>query len=133
MTSVERINEYITMNGENLTKGLRKPPVSWPENGQVVFDGVSFAYDVNMPRVLDNVSFEIKPREKIGLIGRTGSGKSTIFQAILLFAEPSGVITIDGINTKDISLHDLRKKISIIPVTSKREKCRCSFNIKHHS
>jgi ABC-type multidrug transport system fused ATPase/permease subunit len=119
MTSVERINEYITLDHENLDKSLVKPSDSWPEHGEVRFDDVSFAYDTVLPNVLEKITFRIQPREKIGIIGRTGSGKSSIFQAMLLFAEPSGQIIIDGLNTKDISLHDLRNKISIIPVITK--------------
>ncbi len=104
------------MTKENVN-GLLVPFNSWPEQGQVVFDNVSFAYDDHLPKVLKNVSFTINPREKVGIVGRTGSGKSTIFQALLRVAEPSGLVTIDGLNIRDINLNDLRSKIALIPVS----------------
>ncbi len=117
MTSIERINEYILLEKENTDKNHLTAIDSWPENGQVIFDSVSFAYDNHLPDVLKNVSFTINPKEKVGIVGRTGSGKSTVFQAMLRVAEPSGLLIIDGINIKDLSLKDLRSKISVIPVS----------------
>jgi ATP-binding cassette subfamily C (CFTR/MRP) protein 1 len=94
-----------------------KPFDSWPEQGLVEFEDVSFAYDEHLPNILKNVSIKICAKEKVGIVGRTGSGKSTIFQALLRVSEPTGFIIIDGINIKDMSLKDLRSKISIIPVS----------------
>ncbi len=64
---------------------------------------------------MKNLSFEILPQEKIGIIGRTGAGKSSIIAALFRMTEPQGDILIDGISTKSLGLHDLRKSISIIP------------------
>jgi ABC-type multidrug transport system fused ATPase/permease subunit len=122
MTSVERVNDYITIKGENLKFGLT-PFEPWPRNGEIVFDNVSFAYDEHLPNILKNISFKISPKEKIGVVGRTGSGKSTIFQALLRVAEPSGFLMIDGINIKDLCLTDLRSKISVIPVSFPVKTC----------
>jgi ATP-binding cassette subfamily C (CFTR/MRP) protein 4 len=66
-------------------------------------------------KVLKNLNFEIKGNEKIGIIGRTGAGKSSIIAALFRMTEPQGDILIDGISTKSLGLHDLRKSISIIP------------------
>jgi ATP-binding cassette subfamily C (CFTR/MRP) protein 4 len=65
--------------------------------------------------VLQDLSFEISAKEKIGIVGRTGAGKSSIIAALFRMTEPDGDIYIDDVRTKDIGLHDLRKNISIIP------------------
>ncbi len=80
-------------------------------------DKSSFAYDPRLPQVLRNLSFKINDKEKIGIVGRTGSGKSSIFEALLNTGFGSGRLVIDGIQIKDLSLHDLRSKISVIPVS----------------
>jgi ABC-type multidrug transport system fused ATPase/permease subunit len=118
MTSVERVNEYSTMNGENLKTAILKPFDAWPERGRIAFENVSFAYDKHLPNILKNVSFTINPKEKVGIVGRTGSGKSTVFQALIRMAEQSGSISIDGIDIKNLSLDYLRNKISAIPVSN---------------
>jgi ABC-type multidrug transport system fused ATPase/permease subunit len=117
MTSVERINEYIALAKEPLKTGVIEPLHSWPPNGEIEFRNVSFSYDPSLPSVLKDVSFKIKAREKVGIVGRTGAGKSTIFETLFRMAEPCGDIIIDGINTKHISLHNLRSSIAIIPVS----------------
>ncbi len=117
MTSVERINEYASLDDEESSTNKLKPSLNWPENGQISFENVSFAYDKNLPDALKNVSFKLNAKEKVGVVGRTGAGKSTIFQTLFRMAEPQGTVAIDGINIKDISLSDLRNKISIIPVS----------------
>lgn len=67
------------------------------------------------PPVLKNLNFTIYPKEKIGIVGRTGAGKSSLIQALFRLAEVEGKIEIDGIDAGEIGLHDLREKISIIP------------------
>jgi ATP-binding cassette subfamily C (CFTR/MRP) protein 4 len=117
MTSVERIIEYTNIKGENLKDDVKKVDKNWPREGKIEFENVSYAYDVNLPNVLQNITLKINSKEKIGIIGRTGAGKSTFFQALYRMAEPSGKILIDNINIKDVSLHELRSIISIIPVS----------------
>lgn len=73
------------------------------------------SYDANLPNVLKRVSLNISGSEKIGIVGRTGAGKSSFFQTIFRMYEPSGSIIIDGIDIKDLSLNDLRSKLTIIP------------------
>ncbi len=116
MTSVERVNEYIKLEKEQLHKCIIKPFDNWPASGQIEFDNVSFSYDKKLPKVLKNVSFKINNNEKVGIVGRTGAGKSTIFETLFRMAEPDGTVIVDGINVQDISLYDLRSKIAIIPV-----------------
>ena len=126
MTAVERAFEYVSLPGEEksdenkeklMIKKTKAPPKNWPTTGNIKFENVSFHYDANLPYVLNNLTFEIKSGEKIGIVGRTGAGKSSIIQTLFRMAEPDGTIYIDNLNIKDISLRDLRNKISIIPVT----------------
>jgi ABC-type multidrug transport system fused ATPase/permease subunit len=75
MTSVERVIEYSTIEGENLKSGRIKTGNDWPYDGKIVFDNVSYSYDDNLPSVLNNITVTVNAREKIGIVGRTGSGK----------------------------------------------------------
>ncbi|XP_033098314.1 multidrug resistance-associated protein 4-like isoform X2 [Anneissia japonica] len=116
MTSVERVLEYTKLKPEAPLRILAtKPPSSWPGDGGVSFKHVSLSYSPNGPNVLKNMTLEIFPKEKIGVVGRTGAGKSSLITALFRLAEPKGTITIDGIDISTIGLHELRKKISIIP------------------
>ena len=89
---------------------------NWPVQGYIEFFNYSVKYRKNLPAVLKKITLRIKPREKIGIVGRTGSGKSTIFLAILRIMEAeSGSIFIDGVKISELGLYDLRQKITIIP------------------
>ncbi|XP_072428524.1 ATP-binding cassette sub-family C member 5 isoform X3 [Chiloscyllium punctatum] len=117
-TSVERINHYIkTLKLEASARIKDKtPPADWPQQGQITFANVEMRYRENLPLVLKKVSFTIKPQEKIGIVGRTGSGKSSLGIALFRLVELSGgSIFIDGVNITEIGLADLRSKLSIIP------------------
>mgnify|MGYP002378626127 FL=1 len=138
MTSAERVIEYIDLPPEEI--GLKKNnlsiPTRWPI-GAIIFDNLSFRYSSTSPWVLKNISITIQPTEKvrfvfafrmnlfgnnrfqIGIVGRTGAGKSSIIQSLFRMAELDGRILIDGIDTQLISLHDLRRHISIIPQVDK--------------
>lgn len=86
---------------------------NWPTDGKITFHNVFLAYGDK--DVLKNLNFEILPKEKIGIVGRTGAGKSSVIAAIFRTTEPRGHIIIDGIRINDLGLHDLRRNISIIP------------------
>lgn len=121
MTSLERIKEYIAIEIENLEhNGKSKPDPDWPKAGRVEFKNVSFRYDPTLPNVLNNLTFTINSGEKVGVVGRTGAGKSSLVQALFRMAEPNGEILIDGISIKNIGLNDLRSHLSIIPVNFSR-------------
>ncbi|XP_035217642.1 multidrug resistance-associated protein 4-like isoform X2 [Stegodyphus dumicola] len=117
MTSVERVIEYSNLDSEAALESEKdkKPPKDWPGKGYIVYHNVNLRYSPNEPPVLKNLNFEIYPEEKIGIVGRTGAGKSSMIATLFRMTEPEGEVKIDGICTKDIGLHDLRKKISIIP------------------
>lgn len=117
MTSVERITEYIHLPSEPALESQPKycPPNDWPSNGEIILKDLSFRYSDNGNYILKNLNVRINANEKIGICGRTGAGKSSIVQAIFRLAELSGEIIIDGIATNRLGLHDLRKRISIIP------------------
>jgi ABC-type multidrug transport system fused ATPase/permease subunit len=121
MTSLERVNDYTSLKSEPLEKASTKPSKEWPSVGSITFEDVSFSYDENLPLVLKNLTIEIKGGEKVGVVGRTGAGKSSLFQALFRIVEFSGKILIDGVNIQAISLHELRRKIAIIPVTKTKQ------------
>jgi ABC-type multidrug transport system fused ATPase/permease subunit len=116
MTSVERILEYHALPEETLNAAKNEIEHDWPKSGEIQFQNVSFKYEVESKDALKELCFNIYPNEKIGIVGRTGAGKSSIVQALFRMAEPSGEILIDRVNIKDLSLHDLRSRLSFIPV-----------------
>jgi len=81
-----------------------------------MFDKVNLRYRPNTEIILRDLSFEVKPREKIGVVGRTGAGKSTICLSLSRIVESaSGSINIDGVNITDLPLNELRRRITVIP------------------
>uniref|UniRef100_A0A8C5FS48 Cystic fibrosis transmembrane conductance regulator n=1 Tax=Gadus morhua TaxID=8049 RepID=A0A8C5FS48_GADMO len=115
MTSVERVMEYTELESEAPWETEKRPPLDWPSQGLVTFDGVNFSYSADGPVVLRNMNATFLPREKVGVVGRTGAGKSSLVSALFRLAEPQGKIYVDGILTSELGLHDLRQKMSIIP------------------
>ncbi|CAB3245308.1 unnamed protein product [Arctia plantaginis] len=117
MTSVERILEYTKLPHEPAlySDPNKKPPSDWPKEGAIEFKDLTLRYTPDGNYVLHKLQFSIQPREKIGIVGRTGAGKSSIIQALFRLAYLEGAITIDGVDITSIGLHDLRQKLSIIP------------------
>ena len=94
----------------------RRPPKDWPQHGAIRFVNVKMGYRPNLPLALQEITFDVKPREKIGIVGRTGSGKSSLGSCLFRLVELNGgVIKIDDINIAEIGLEDLRSKLAIIP------------------
>jgi ATP-binding cassette subfamily C (CFTR/MRP) protein 4 len=114
MTAVERVVEYSELSWES-NDGVDTPPQSWPISGDISFHSVSLRYSSNDAPVLMNVSFNIKSREKIGIIGRTGAGKSSLIAVLFRLFHFEGSVVIDNVDTKSIPLTELRSKITVIP------------------
>ncbi|KAF9432269.1 hypothetical protein BGZ76_011034 [Entomortierella beljakovae] len=117
LNAIERITEYTVMKQEPpaIIEG-RRPPAAWPTGGSIEVKDLEMKYAPELETVLRGISFDIEPRQKIGVVGRTGSGKSTLALSLFRFVEPvGGSIHIDGINICDIGLDDLRSRLTIIP------------------
>nr|AIU41638.1 ABC transporter family protein [Hevea brasiliensis]ALG00771.1 inositol hexakisphosphate transporter [Hevea brasiliensis] len=115
--SIERIYQYSQIPSEapSVIEGFR-PPSSWPENGTIDLIDLKVRYAENLPTVLHGITCTFPGGKKIGIVGRTGSGKSTLIQALFRLIEPAeGRIIIDNIDISMIGLHDLRSRLSIIP------------------
>lgn len=115
--SVERVLEYSRLKSEAPEVIHRhRPPVSWPAAGAVEFKNFSTRYREGLDPVLKNINLDIKPHQKIGVVGRTGAGKSSLTLALFRIIEPTeGNISIDSLNTSTIGLLDLRRRLAIIP------------------
>ncbi|XP_037037714.1 multidrug resistance-associated protein 4-like isoform X1 [Bradysia coprophila] len=115
MTSVERSLEYRDLEPELQPEKPQEVGKSWPADGSIEFRNVFYKYFETAEPVLRNLSFIIKSREKIGIVGRTGAGKSSLIGAIFRLACIEGKVLIDGVDTGSIRLQDLRKRVAIIP------------------
>lgn len=118
--AVERILEYCGLKPEAPAEILEtQPAVSWPEEGGIKFEHYSTKYRQNLDLILRDVNLDIKPREKVGVVGRTGAGKSSLIMSLFRIIEPvAGRIIIDGVDITKIGLNDLRSHLSIIPQDS---------------
>ncbi|XP_074435937.1 ATP-binding cassette sub-family C member 10 isoform X5 [Larus michahellis] len=116
MVSVERTEEYTTDIPMEPQDKLVQVAADWPSQGLVEFQQVVLAYRAGLPNALDGVSFTVYPGEKVGIVGRTGSGKSTLFLALFRMLEPkSGRILLDGVDSQLVGLEELRSRLAIIP------------------
>lgn len=118
LSSVERIL-YYTSNVPNEAPAVvakHRPEKSWPAQGAMEFSNFVMKYRPDLPPVLNGLTLSIKAGEKVGIVGRTGAGKSSMMLAVYRIVEASeGSISIDGITISSIGLGDLRKKLAIIP------------------
>ncbi|CAI9105448.1 OLC1v1004373C1 [Oldenlandia corymbosa var. corymbosa] len=117
MVSVERIKQFTNIPSEAEWK--RKdvlPPPRWPDRGNIELEDLQVRYRPNTPLVIKGITLGINGGEKIGVVGRTGGGKSTLIQVFFRLVEPSGGrIIVDGIDISSLGLHDLRSRFGIIP------------------
>ena len=117
MISVERILQFTNIQNEApLVIEDNRPRPEWPERGCIEFRNLQVRYRPELPIVLHGITCTFPAEKKIGIVGRTGSGKSTLIQALFRLVEPSrGQIIIDGIDISMLGLQDLRSRLSIIP------------------
>jgi ABC-type multidrug transport system fused ATPase/permease subunit len=117
MNAVERIKEYLDVEQEaDAVVEKNRPPENWPSKGEVEFVNYSTRYRKELDLVLKKLTFKIEPRQKVGIVGRTGAGKSSLALAIFRALEAEeGQILIDGIEIGKMGLQDLRQAITIVP------------------
>jgi ABC-type multidrug transport system fused ATPase/permease subunit len=114
MNSAERIIEYTELPTESLEGA--SPPAAWPTRGMIEVEDLVVKYAPDLPPVLKGLSFSVNSNERVGVVGRTGAGKSSLTLALFRFLEArSGSIHIDGLDISKIKLHDLRSRLAIIP------------------
>uniref|UniRef100_H0WIX5 ATP binding cassette subfamily C member 2 n=1 Tax=Otolemur garnettii TaxID=30611 RepID=H0WIX5_OTOGA len=116
IVAVERINEYIKVENEAPWVTDKRPPPDWPSQGQIQFKNYQVRYRPELDLVLKGITCDIKSTEKVGVVGRTGAGKSSLTNCLFRILEAAGgQIIIDGVDIASIGLHDLREKLTIIP------------------
>ncbi|KAF9054886.1 multidrug resistance-associated ABC transporter [Panaeolus papilionaceus] len=113
--SLERIQGYLDIEHEPKATQKGKPPAAWPTSGKLRVEKLSARYSPAGPKVLHNITFNAKSGERIGVVGRTGSGKSSLALALLRSILTEGTVFYDGIPTKALNLDALRSNITIIP------------------
>ncbi|KAJ7040968.1 multidrug resistance-associated ABC transporter [Mycena alexandri] len=116
LVAVERVKETSDLVREPPEMIEPRPPVNWPSRGQIVCQDLSVRYSPELPDVLHGLNFQVSSGEKIGIVGRTGSGKTTLALYFFQFVEASeGKLLIDGIDIASLGLTDLRRNLTIIP------------------
>jgi ABC-type multidrug transport system fused ATPase/permease subunit len=114
LASFERVHAYAHLPTE--PSGGEPAPPGWPATGEVRFENVALRYEDGLPLALDDVSFHAPPGAKVGIAGRTGSGKTSLFAALLRFVDcEGGRILIDGVDVSTVRLTDLRNRIAVVP------------------
>lgn len=114
MNSTERVVEYISMDIEDQSGA--DVPASWPSEGRLSVRDLEAGYAADLPSVLKGLTFNVEPGQRIGVVGRTGSGKTSLTLALFRFLEArKGQINIDGIDISKIKLKELRSRLAIIP------------------
>ncbi|KAJ7041996.1 multidrug resistance-associated ABC transporter [Mycena alexandri] len=115
--SLERIKQYLEIEHEIKPTASGVPPAYWPSSGDLRAENLSARYSADGPTVLSGISFDIKGGERVGIVGRTGSGKSSLTLALLRAIVTEGTVYYDGISTSALNLEAVRRNITIIPQT----------------
>ncbi|XP_072588591.1 ATP-binding cassette sub-family C member 10 isoform X4 [Vulpes vulpes] len=116
LVSVERLEEYSCDLPQEPQGQLPRLGIGWLTQGSVEFQDVVLVYRPGLPNALDGVTFRVQPGEKLGIVGRTGSGKSSLLLVLFRLLEPSsGRVLLDGVDTSQLELAELRSQLAIIP------------------
>jgi len=116
IVAVERVDEYTKVKTERAAVLLPRPPNNWPQRGQIKMENLGVRYRAGLDLVLKGINCTIEGGEKIGVVGRTGAGKSSLMLALFNLVEPAtGRIVIDGEDLVKMGLEDLRSRITIMP------------------
>ena len=117
IVAVERLKEYsMTEQEAPWIWPDNRPEKAWPQAGMMEFEDYGMRYREDTPLVVENISVKVDGGQKVGIVGRTGAGKSTLTVALFRLVEAAlGKIKIDGKDISKIGLHDLRQKLTIIP------------------
>ena len=130
MNSTERIYHYgnALPQEEDVVGGKEiTPPSEWPQTGKIEFNDVQMRYRDGLPLILKGLDLQVRGGERIGVVGRTGAGKSSIMSCLFRLIELSaGIIEIDGVDITKIGLHRLRSSLSIIPQGEFLHRC-CKY------
>lgn len=117
MTSVERVRAYIALESEPGYAIKTMPHTNWPRDGNVTFRNVCMRYYPGGPQVLKSLTFDIPARTKIGIVGRTGDGKTSIVAALLRMPEAEGDLQVDGVRLNSVQLQETRRCMSVLTQT----------------
>ncbi|KZT36273.1 P-loop containing nucleoside triphosphate hydrolase protein [Sistotremastrum suecicum HHB10207 ss-3] len=113
--SVERIKELLEIDHEPPSTKNGTPSAYWPASGELRVENLSARYSLDGPEVLKNISFHLQSGQRMGIVGRTGAGKSTIALALLRAIPTTGSVVFDGVDVSDLNLSALRSNVTIIP------------------
>ncbi|XP_065206378.1 multidrug resistance-associated protein 1-like [Planococcus citri] len=115
--AVERISEYLAYPQEpDWDESSVSVSDTWPDKGEIIFHDYKLRYREGLDLVLKGISLTIKSGEKVGIVGRTGAGKTSIIQGLFRIVEPDdGTIFIDNVSIMNVGLHTLRSKLTVIP------------------
>ncbi|XP_070188571.1 multidrug resistance-associated protein 1-like [Littorina saxatilis] len=116
IVSLERIAEYTNIQSEAPWSAIPRPKPDWPQRGHLRFHGYSSRYRPGLDLVIRDLTCDFNPGEKVGIVGRTGAGKSSMTLALFRLIEPAaGNVTVDDVDIASLGLHDLRQKLNILP------------------
>lgn len=116
LVAIERIDQYLQIEGEENSKGSVNPPFGWPAQGALNFQNVELCYREHLAPAIRNFNLKTEAFERLAIVGRTGAGKTSILAALMRIAPLSkGEITLDSVNLKTLALNVLRDRIGVIP------------------
>ncbi|KAK1792647.1 hypothetical protein P4O66_012581 [Electrophorus voltai] len=131
IVAVERVKEYTEIPNEAQWITEKRPPDDWPTMGRVRFEEYKVRYRPELELVLHGITCDIESSEKIGIVGRTGAGKSSLTNCLFRIIEAvEGRILIDGADIASLGLHDLRSRLTIIPQEDQQVESCSSLSLK---